>query len=134
MKTFKYKLLKTGKVVGVWYSGNKKSDMIIVYGKGAPTVPDNGDQKEAFVFLSYGFDVFVPDYIGFGRSDGVFTPKNCIKTFLCLYDAFKKGCVAKNAYENSKIYLKYKRIIFAGKSLAGAYIPLLPSCRPSCSR
>ena len=60
------------------------------------------------------------------RSDGVFTPKNCIKTLLTLFDGFRKGCKGVSYYEGKKLELKYSKVLFVGKSLGGAYVPLLP--------
>lgn len=121
----KASLLKIGKVAGMHYSVGK-SNTVVVYGIGAPIPPDNGNLPDAPVLLKFAVDIFVPDYIGYGRSDGAFTPKNCIKTFLFLYEAFKNGCIAKNAYESKELKLKYKRIIFIGRSFGGTYVPLLP--------
>lgn len=123
-----FKLLKIGKIVGNLYYGdnNHRQDTIVVYGIGAPIPPDNGTLPDAKIILGYKTDIFVPDYIGYGRSEGIFTPENCIKTFLDLYKAFSSGCTTHNYYENRTLKLKYKRIIFIGRSFGGTYIPLLP--------
>ena len=89
-------------------------------------MPDNGKLDSAPLILQKGINLFVPDYLGFGRSDGVFTPKNCINTLLLVYKYFKKGVWGKASYDGSKMWLRYQRIIFIGKSLGGAYVPLLP--------
>ena len=123
---YSFKFLKIGKIAGIHYTVNEKRDTIVIYGIGAPVSPDYGCLPDARILLNSGVDIFVPDYLGYGRSDGVFTPMNCIKTFLLIFDAFKKGCMAKNYYENSETKLKYKDIIFIGKSFGGTYIPLLP--------
>lgn len=120
------KLYRVGVIAGMFYSCSRKTNTVVVYGIGAPTVPDNGNLPDAPYFMQFGVDVFVPDYIGFGRSDGVFTPKNCIKTFLDLYKVFKSGVVGKSYYDDTEKHFKYKRVIFVGRSLSGAYIPLLP--------
>lgn len=121
-----YKTIKIGKIVGTYYSCRLKTSTILVWAIGGPTVPDNGDLVAAPIILKKGIDIFVPDYLGFGRSDGVFTPKNCINTLLLLYEALKNGVQAVCLYDSTKINLKYKRIMFVGKSLGGAYVPLLP--------
>jgi esterase/lipase len=123
---FKYKIIKIKNISGVHYSCGKKTDTVLVWAIGGPTVPDNGDLASAPIILKRGIDVFVPDYIGFGRSEGVFTPKNCIKTLLSVYKSFKNGIEGISYYDDSKITLKYKRVVFVGKSLGGAYVPLLP--------
>ena len=120
------KLLKIDKIVGILYTTGGKKKNVIIYGIGAPIPPDNGNLPDAPIILRYNADLFVPDYIGYGRSDGKFTPKNCINTFIFLFDAFSNGCTTKNYYENKSYWLKYKRVIFIGRSFGGTYIPLLP--------
>ncbi len=119
-------LIQLGDIAGMYYSCGYKTDKIVVYGIGAPMLPDNGNLPDAPFILKRKIDVFVPDYIGYGRSKGIFTPKNCIKTFLDTYDSLVKGCEVGNFYSKFKKYLKYKDIYFIGRSLGGAYVPLLP--------
>lgn len=126
-------LLKIGSIAGMYYTRVKKSDNLIIYGIGAPIPPDNGMLPDARIIEKFDCDIFVPDYIGFGRSDGIFMPKNCINTFLKLYSGFIKGCIGINSYANKKISLKYKRVIFIGRSFGGTYIPLLPRFDSSIS-
>jgi hypothetical protein len=123
--------LQIGDVAGVYYQCGKKTSKLLIYGIGAPNVPDNGSLPEALEATKYEFDAFVPDYIGFGRSKGKFTPHNCIKTFLVLYEKFKNGTNAINLYSQKEIFLRYKHLVFAGRSLGGAYIPLLPKYNKS---
>ncbi|HET9946454.1 MAG TPA: prolyl oligopeptidase family serine peptidase [Patescibacteria group bacterium] len=127
---YKVKFQKIGKIAGMHYTKKKKPDTLIIYGIGAPIPPDNGTLPDAKIIYQFEVDIFVPDYIGFGRSDGRFTPKNCIQTFIILFHAFSKGYWAKNAYDNSKVFLQYKRIIFIGRSLGATYVPLLPRFCP----
>lgn len=113
-----------GIAFGRYSAGN--TNTALVYAIGAPTVPDNGTLPDAPYIQEKGIDVIVPDYIGYGRSDGVFTPKNCIKTLLSLYEKISSGCVVANRYDRLSVKLKYKKVIFVGRSLGGAYVPLLP--------
>jgi hypothetical protein len=121
-----FKFIKIDNIRGTFYTCEKRTNTIIIYGIGAPIPPDNGTLPDASIILEHNIDIFVPDYIGYGRSDGIFTPINCIRTFLNLYKNFINGCTGKNYYENSEIGLKYKRVIFIGRSFGGTYIPLLP--------
>lgn len=123
-------LIRIGGIAGILYHRKKLSSNLLIYGYGAPTVPDNGSLREAKAVMKFDTDFFVPDYIGYGRSDGTLTPKNCVQTFLELYTAFKNGCNAVNYYKNSKIPMKYNRIMFAGRSFGGTYVPLLPKFNP----
>lgn len=125
-----YRNYKIDSIVGGLYTGEQKSDTLVIYGKGAPNVPDDGNLTVAPIFIQAGVDVFVPDYIGFGRSGGVFTPMNCINTFLELYTKLTSGTSALETYYGNETYLQYDRILFFGVSFAGAYIPLLPKFNP----
>lgn len=120
------KLFRIGKIAGMYYNAENKTDSIVVYGIGAPIPPDDGKLPDAQILLKHGMDIFVPDYLGYGRSGGKFTPLNCIKTFLTLYKAFIEGCTGWNHYDNTKKHFRYKRVIFIGRSLGGTYVPLLP--------
>jgi hypothetical protein len=121
-----FKTLKIGNISGTYYKSKRKTNTLVIYGIGAPIPPDNGTLPDAPILLNFGVDLFVPDYIGYGRSGGSFTPKNCLKTFLVLFEQYKTGCVGNDIYNNSQIKLKYKRVIFIGRSFGGTYIPVLP--------
>jgi len=123
------KFIRIGSISGIYYSAGS-TNTVVVYGIGAPMVPDSGNLPDAPILLKHGVDIFVPDYIGYARSDGIFTPKNCIETFLRLFKVFREGCVGKNYYENTIIKLKYQKVIFIGRSLGGTYVPLLPRFNP----
>jgi len=106
------KLETIGDIRGVFYSkSKKKSKSLILYAKGAPTLPDDGELEDSEIILDFDVDIFVPDYLGYGRSNGIFTPQNCIKTFISLNSHFK------NYYQN---------IYFVGFSFGGAIVSLLP--------
>lgn len=127
MNNYKEQFLKIGKISGIYYSiPGRKTRRIVVYGLGAPVLPDDGKLSDAPTILDFETDLFVPDYIGFGRSEGRFTPKNCIKTFLYLNDALLKGEIGVCNYENLKVELKYKEVHFIGRSFGGTYVLLLP--------
>jgi len=130
MQNTKIKLLRIGGIAGMFYTTGRKTDTIVVYGIGAPLVPDSGNLPDAPYILKHNVDLFVPDYIGYGRSDGTCTPVGCIKTFLELYEAFLGGVIAESHYEKLKISLEYKRIIFIGRSFGATYVTLLPKFNP----
>lgn len=125
---FNYRLLRVNNIAGGLYTPReaKKANILVIYGIGAPISPDNGNLPDAPVITNHGLDIFVPDYIGYGRSDGVFTPQNCINTFLQLYDNFRSGTLGSSSYDSLNIEMQYNRIIFIGRSLGGTYVPLLP--------
>lgn len=131
MKNFQTKLLRVKNIAGMFYKVNeRKTSRLVIYGIGAPLPPDAGLLPDAPFILDFDVDLFVPDYIGFGRSGGLFTPKNCIKTFSILFEEFKKGTVAKSGYLNQEIFLQYDEIFFIGRSFGGMYITWLPKVNP----
>lgn len=123
---FSHTFLKINDIAGIRYTTEVPSNTVVIFGIGAPLPPDNGHLNNAAHFLARGFDVFVPDYIGSGRSDGQFTPLNCIKTFTQLFENFTDGCVGVNTYEKIRKEVRYDRVVIAGRSFAGTYIPVLP--------
>lgn len=124
------RLLRIGKIVGMHYKNEEPTNTVVIYGVGAPIPPDNGNLPDASVILEKAVDIYVPDYLGYGRSDGRFTPMNCIRTFTKLYSAFRDGCIASNAAENTTYPLQYDRVLCIGRSLGGTYAPLLPKFNP----
>lgn len=124
---YKAQLLKIDQVSGMYYTvPGRKTKRIVIYGIGAPLPPDEGKLSDADVILDYDTDLYVPDYIGYGRSNGRFTPMNCIQTFLNLYAALTKGCTAICSYAGLKKKLQYDEIHFVGRSFGGTYVLLLP--------
>lgn len=126
MNNFTGQLIRIKDIAAMFYKSGKVTDTLVIYGRGAPVTPDNGNLPEATILNDYPVDLLVPDYIGTGRSGGKCTPLNCIKTFLVLYEQLQQGGVATNFYQNKKMRLKYRRIICIGRSFGGTYIPLLP--------
>lgn len=124
------RLLRIENIVGMQYKNERPTDTVVIYGLGAPIPPDIGTLPDAPVLMEKPVDVFVPDYIGYGRSDGVFTPMGCIQTFLQLYDQLTQGCDARNSYHGVSTRLQYDRIIFIGRSFGGTYVPVLPRFNP----
>ncbi len=124
---YQSKFLKIKNIAGTFYEvPNRLTDNIAIFGIGVPRLPDNGTLDEAKTILNHDTDLFVPDYIGYGRSDGEFSPTNVINTFLTLYDCFKLGTQAKCSYLNLKKYLRYKNIYIIGRSFGASYALLLP--------
>lgn len=120
-------LVKIGSIAGMYYRVPKRRvSSIIVYGLGAPLAPDSGYLPDAPFILGHQCDILVVDYTGYGRSDGRFTPLNCIKTFLKLYNELTGGTQAISNYKNTKYPMQYPQIMFVGRSFGGAYVPLLP--------
>ncbi len=126
VENINFRLLKVGEIAGIHYKSPFPTDAVVVYGIGAPIPPDNGHLPDVPIILAHNIDIFVPDYIGYGRSDGIFTPENCIKTFTNLQKSFSEGCSGFSGYEDKQVPLQYKRIIYIERNFGGTYVPVLP--------
>ena len=116
MKKIQTKLIRIKGIVGVLYKNfDEKVDSLVIFAKGAPNIPDDGSLVDAEIILDFKVNLFVPDYIGYGRSEGIFTPLNCVKTFLDLHNYFRRI---------------YKKVHFIGFSFGGAFLSLLPRFNP----
>lgn len=124
------KLFKIGGLVCSYYSCGVKTETVVIYGIGAPIVPDNGTLPDAPVLTQFGTDVLVPDYYGYGRSDGVFTPGGCVETFVDLYRAVSEGAVGKNSYLGLVQKLRYERVIVMGRSFGANYAMMATKLEP----
>lgn len=116
MKKIQTKLIRIKGIVGLLYRNfDEGVDSLVVFAKGAPNIPDDGPLVDAETILDFKVNLFVPDYIGYGKSDGTFTPVNCIKTFLDSYNYFREI---------------YRKVYFIGFSFGGAFLSLLPRFNP----
>lgn len=67
----------------------KQSGVNILKLPGLPSFPREDNFTE--FCCRTGFNVFIPHYLGSWLSDGVFTPKNCLKTIEIARDFIEKG-------------------------------------------
>jgi pimeloyl-ACP methyl ester carboxylesterase len=81
-------------------------------------------------FHALGYDVVRPDWYGFGRSDGVFTPDTCFQTIVDSYRYFDEGGVVLDTRTRQEYYAKYEQIVLIGGSFGawfagriGEYLP-----------
>ncbi len=121
-------LVKNRLVASYARSGNPNGTLVIV-AIGAPNAVDIDSLRNADLLTAAGYDVLVPDYYGFARSGGRFTPQNSIKTLL---DARKyaMGGEWTVAYSGESKILEYSNIVFLGLSYGGGVVPLLPKFCP----
>lgn len=74
-------LVKNGLVASFYQSANPNGKLMVV-AIGAPNLIDVGALRNASLLTDAGYDVLVPEYYGFCRSEGEFTPMNSIETLL----------------------------------------------------
>jgi len=126
-------LIKIKKVEGMLYlpKGSFEIEKAVIHAKGGPSLGDEGNSSLWGIAKKYQWALFVPDYIGYCRSDGNFTFKNCVYT---LYEAedFLRGKIEGIAVETGeKIKLKCKEILLIGSSWGGAIVPFLEKYKKS---
>lgn len=115
---------------GIYSSKNYKSDTVVIYAIGAPIMPDFGNLPDAPLITSMSADVFAPDYYGYGRSDGTFTPSGCMQTLVDAHRFLQEGCKAKNTYDMQQTELHYRKVLFIGRSFGANFTALLPRYSP----
>ena len=98
----------------------------MVYLSGAPTVPSDKSQEALLVAKSW-FDLISPDYYGYGRSDGFFSPKNCIQTAYDTLQTFRQQIPVISVYSPDELFLPcYDEIIILWASYGGWIATAMP--------
>lgn len=123
-------LIRFGKVIGCFYqTGN--STAVVLYAKGGPSFGDDGHSPIWSVCKRFGVALLVPDYIGYCRSEGTFSFRNCVKT-LTESEKFLKGKIsALNLGKNNKFKVNFDKIILIGSSWGGAIVPFFEKYQKS---
>ena len=112
-------------LVGQYYQtlGNTK---LAIYLWWAPSLPASMD-SEAKVLTKKWFDLVRPEYYGYGRSDGFFSPKNCIQTVYDTLQVFRGQWTILSVYENAELAeICYDEIILIGVSFGGWIASIVP--------
>ncbi len=92
-------------LVGQYYQtdGNNKLAIWLWW---APSLPSLLD-KEANILTKKWFDLIRPEYYGHARSDGFFSPKNCIQTAYDTIQTFRQQIPMISIYEDEEIIAPY---------------------------
>jgi hypothetical protein len=134
MQKDKILLIKINKVVGTLYIPAKETQNAIIYAKGGPSLGDDGKSPVWAIAKKYNYVLFIPDYIGFCRSDGIFSFKGCIET-INESEQFLKGKVSAHTIDTGeKIEISTKNQVLIGSSWGGAIVPFYEKFRKSSIR
>lgn len=71
------------------------------------------------------YDLVIPDYYGYARSEGLFTLSGCIQTVLDTAQTFCEGTVLDVRW-NTSLQVRYDHIIIAGASFGGRVACMSP--------
>lgn len=123
--------VKINHVVGSLYLPSRVSKYGVIVAKGGPSLGDNGKSPLAEVSNKYATTLFIPDYIGYCRSDGVFNFRNCIETLLESQDFLEGRCDGTDINTGKKVKLNNKEIILIGSSWGGAMVPFIDKYKKS---
>lgn len=122
------KNIKIGKIYANLYLPDKLNgyEWGVIYLKGGPySTPDNGKSPFYKTCEANNVALIVPDYIGYFRSDGRFSFKNCITTILKSKE-FMEGSIPGHDYLTKRnIKISVKNIIVIGSSWSGAIVPFV---------
>ena len=118
-------LLKFWKLIWAFYRAKNPLHKLIIVWIWAPNLVDVDNLRNAYILTDAWYDVIVPDYYGFCRSEGKFTPMNSIRTFLDTKKFFSDW-IATNVYTWENFKISYKDFIFLGLSYGWGAALLLP--------
>src|SRR5688500_10509205 len=107
-------LIKIKQVVGYLYLPDRPNGTAVIWCKGGPSLGDNGN-SDLWPFLKRkNITLFIPDYIGYCRSDGKFDFKSCIET-ITESEKFLNGDIeALDTLTGEKLKSKIKKMILVG--------------------
>lgn len=112
-------------LVGQYYQTDSNNKLAI-YLSWAPTLPTSMD-KEANLLATQWFDLIRPDYYWNARSDGFFSPKNCIQTAYDTIQTFRQQIPMISIYEDEEIITPYyDEIVLIGASFGGWIAAAMP--------
>ena len=112
-------------LVGQYYQkeGNTKLAIILWWAPELPSLSEN----EAKIIGKSWFDLVRPDYYGYGRSDGFFSPKNCIQTAYDTLQVFRDQWIILSVYEDEELAtVHYDEIVIIGLSFGSWIVSILP--------
>lgn len=131
MKSDKIILIKTGQVVGYLYIPPIKTNKVVIMAKGGPSLGDEGNSSLWPTIKKFNWMLFVPDYIGYCRSDGKFNFKNSVLTLHQSEDFLRGNSIGIDTLTGQEISIKCSEILLVGSSWGGAIVPFLEKYKKS---
>jgi hypothetical protein len=96
------------------YFSKEWNTKLIIRSRGMPWLPSESDESWRFLQKSW-YDVVAPDYYGYARSGGVFTPSWCVQTVVDTANTFRSGIILDVRW-NSELSVHYDEIVVVGSS------------------
>ncbi len=130
MKT-EIKFISIGSQVIATLYYHKDYKYTLIRTAGAPTVPERKSLAHLAVAEEKKTNIIIPDYIGFGRSSGIFNLKNCVKTVVDCIDFANGRLKGKELIDGKDIKLNSKKVLVVGSSFGGGVVPLIRKFYPN---
>lgn len=123
------KTLKFWRLVWVYYPTSFTSRGLIIVAIWAPNSEDIGTLRNAQILNQAGYDIFVPEYYGFSRSIGSFSPDTSLLSLLHAIDIFSSWIFGYDVYSWDEFARTYDEIILIGTSYGGGLVVSVPQYR-----
>ncbi len=119
-------LIKYAKWLVANYYQNPGNTKLAILLSGAPGMP-KWSEDDAAILAQWWFDLIRPDYYGYARSDGFFSPKNCIQTAYDTIQTFRQMMPLLDLYGNEEILAPfYDEIVVIGSSFGWWIAAMMP--------
>lgn len=111
----------------VWqYFQTEWNTKLVVWLGWAPGLPSPA-HDDAQILANWGFDLIRPDYYGHARSEGIFSPQNCIQTAYDTIQTFSERLSTISIYTPTEIIPSvYEEIVVVGSSFWGRVTAIMP--------
>ncbi len=117
--------VRLDKVLGMLYLPSGKLSYGIIHAKGGPSFGDSGESFLWPIAKKYNAALFVPDYIGYCRSYGVFNFRNCVETLYEVDDFLRGKRFGINNQTGKAIKINCPQVVLMGSSWGGAIVPFI---------
>lgn len=124
-------LIKYAKWLVAQYYQTLGNTKLAILAQGAPGMP-GWSEEDAAIVAKWWFDLIRPDYYGYARSDGFFSPKNCIQTAYDTIQTFRQMMPLLDCYNNTELLAPYyDEIVVIGGSFWWRIAAMMPKFDPS---
>ncbi len=115
-------LIRYGWLIANYHRGFTSNSRLVIWLLGMPGIPGRTTDQDYASFLSVWCDIVTPEYYWFGRSDGDFTPDNCLQTVIDTYHYFRQWWTVKDIWSKEEFMIApYQEIIVIWSSFGAAF-------------
>lgn len=135
--SYNFSVITNHELVIWYYQSNSPNGKCIIVGIWAPNLMDVDSLRNASLLTEAGYDVLVPEYYGFCRSQWKFTPMNSIQALIDTFfiARWQSQKTLKNVYSWKKIpSFSYEDISFLGMSYGWFAVLMLPKFLPQAKK